>query len=208
MIEDLVRMVLKLPPGVRKINHDLGLMRDLVKPVVDQLIPFQDEQEMELMSLKFDIKTQKQGLDKIIRGSVYSIYYEPMVTFAYKDYIKGTRDALLYCRTRSSEFIYRIKKRDVDVYYNGHQVALIDPQSVMHGLRSKNVLGRIKPYSNDLLSIVVKEKEVGQMFNPRRSHSPQQRAYSLMSNLKEEEQGIFLSLTLYILLTGLIENKK
>ena len=128
-------MVLKLPPGVRKINHDIGLMRDLIKSVVDQLIPFQDEEEMELMSLKFDLKPQKQGLDRILRGNVYSIYHEPMVAFAYKDYIKGTRDALLFCRTRSSEFIYRIKKRDVDVYYNGHQVAIIDPQTVMHGMR-------------------------------------------------------------------------
>ena len=208
MIEDLVRMVLKLSPGVRKINHDLAFMRDAVKPVLDQLIPFQEEKEIELMSLKYDIKSQKQGLDKILRGKLYSIYYEPMVTFAYKDYVKGSKDALLYCRTKSSEFIFRIKKRDIDVYYDGHQVAIIDHQLVMHGIRSKSVLGRIKPYSNEMLSIIVKEKEVGQMFNPLKSHFPQQRVYSLIADLKAEEQGIFLSLTLYILITGLLSNKK
>src|SRR5688572_14769834 len=107
MIEDLFRMVLKIPPGIRKINQDLAVMRQILKPVTDQLIPFQEENELELLSLKHEIKSQKQGLDKILVGKIYSIYYEPMVVFAYKDYIKGVRDALLYCRTRSDEFIFR-----------------------------------------------------------------------------------------------------
>ncbi len=201
-------MVLKLPPGVRKINHDLDLMRQLLRPVQDQLIPFQDEKELELLSLKFDVKSQKQGLDKILKGHIHSIYYEPMVAFAYKDYIKGTREALLCCRTRTTEIIYRIKKRDVDVYFNGNMVALIDQNNVMHGLRSKEVLGRIRPYSSDLLSVIVKDREVGQMFNPQRPHSPQQRAYTLIANLNEEEEGIFLTLTFYELVLRLISSGK
>src|SRR3990170_7163916 len=120
MIEDLFRMVLKIPPGVRKVNQDLALMREVMQPVVEHLIPFQEEKEMELMSLKFEVKSQKQGLDTILKGSIYSIYYEPMVAFVYKDYIKGVRDALVCCRTRNSELIYRIKKKEVDVYHNGN----------------------------------------------------------------------------------------
>ena len=206
MIEDLFRMVLKIPPGLRKINQDLGVMRQLLRSGHDQLIPFQEEKEIELMSLKYECKSQKHGLDKILLGHIYSIYYEPMVSFAYKNYIKGVREALLCCRTKNSEFVFRIKKHDVDVYYNGKQVALIDDHNVMHGLRSRNVLGRLRPYSGDLLSIIVKDKEVGQMFNPLRPHSPQQRAYSLIADLNEEEQGIFLALTLYELVSSKILN--
>ena len=201
-------MVLKLPPGIRKINHDLDLMRQILQPALGQLIPFQEEKEMELMSLKFECKSQKQGFDKIVKGNIFSIYYEPMVAFAYKDYIKGAKDALLYCRTKNTELIYRIKKKDVDVYFNGNQVAMIDTNKVMYGLRSKNILGRIRPYSNDLLSVVAKEREVGQIFNPLRPHSPQQRAFTLIANLNEEEEGIFLALTLFELVTRLISNKK
>lgn len=207
MIEDLFRMVLKIPPGIRKINQDLAIMRDILKPVRDQLIPFEDENELELMSLKYEIKSQKQGLDKLLKGHIHSIYYEPMVAFAYKDYIKGVRDALLYCRTRNTELIYRIKKKDVDVYYNGKQVALMDQNNVMHGLRSRSVLGRIRPYSNDLLSVIIKDREVGQMFNPLRPHSPQQRAFSLIADLNDEEEGIFLGLTLFELVTRMIDKK-
>lgn len=204
MIEDLFRMVLKIPPGIRKINQDLNVMRQILRPIQDHLIPFEDENEMELMSLKHEVKTQKQGLDKITWGNIHSIYYEPMVAFAYKDYIKGVRDALLYCRTKNHEFIFRIKKSEVDVYFNGKQVALIDGNNNLYGLRSKSILGRLKPYSNDLLSVIIKEREVGQMFNPLRPHSPQQRAYTLLVDLNDEEEGIFLTMTLYEILTKLL----
>lgn len=208
MIEDIFRMVLKMPPGIRKINSDLALMREKLKLVHDHLIPFQDEKEIELMSLKHEIKFQKQGLDRILTGSLYSIYYEPMVSFAYKDYIKGVREALLCVRTRASEYIYRIKRHETDVYLNGGHVAIIDHQSIMHGLRSRTVLGRVKPYSNDLLAIVIKDREVGQLYNPARPHSPQQRAFTLIAHLNEEEEGVFLALSLYELITRLVANKK
>jgi len=208
MIEDIIRKVLGMPPGTRKINQDLAVMRQIIRPLQEHLIPFQEEKELELMSLKVDIKSQKQGLDKIIAGTIQSIYYEPMVAFAYKDYIKGVREALLCCRTSRSELIFRIKKQNVDVYLNGNQVALMDQNNTMHGLRSKSVLGRIRPYSNDLLSVIIKDREVGQMFNPLRPHTYQQRAFSLIANLNDEEEAIFMALSLYELLTKVLENKR
>ncbi len=208
MIEDIIRKVLGMPPGTRKINQDLAVMRQIIKPQKQHLIPFQAEKELELMSLKLDIKSHKQGLDKIIAGTIQSIYYEPMVAFAYKDYIKGVREALLVCRTSDIELIFRIKKQAVDVYLNGKQVALIDRNNIMHGLRSRNTLGRMRPYSNDLLSVIIKDREVGQMFNPLRPHSYQQRAFSLIANLNDEEEAIFLALSLYELLTRILKNKR
>lgn len=208
MIEDLLRRVLGVSPGTRKINQDLAVMREMLRPAQNHLIPFQEENELELLSLKYECKSQKQGLDKVLIGTIQSIYYEPMIAFCYKDYIKGVRDALLVCRTKNMEFIYRIKKQDVQIYFNGNNVAMLDQHNVMYGLRSKTVLGRIKPYSNDLLSVIVKEKEVGHLFNPLRPHSHQQRAYTLIRHLDEEEEGIFLSFTLYEIVTRLLTNKK
>ncbi len=207
MIEDIIRKVFGLPPGNKKINQDLALMRQIMKPYQSGLIPFREESELELMSLKLDLKSQKKGLDKIECGTIQSIYAEPMVCFAYKDYIKGEREALLCCRTSDAEFIFRIKKQNVDVYFNGTQVALMDRNNILHGLKSRGILGRIKPYSNDLLSIIVKDREVGQMFNPLRPHAHQQRAFTLLSHLNDEEEAIFISLTLYELLTLMLEKK-
>lgn len=208
MIEDLIRGVFGLPPGVKKINKDLAVMRQVARPLVEQLIPWEDEKEIELMSLKLEVKAQKRGLDKIILGSVQSIYFEPMVVFAYKDYVKGTREALLYCRTVKLEIVYRIKKNDIDVYLNGKQVAIIDPNNIMYGLRSKSALGRVVPFSTDLLSIIIWDRETGHLFNPSRPHSDVQRAFYLMTQLSDEEQGIFLALGMYELITRTLLNKK
>src|SRR6185436_15154596 len=103
----------------------------------------------------------KKGFDKIVNGAIQSIYSEPMVAFAYKDYVKGEREGLLCCRTSDREIIFRIKKLNVDVYLNGEQVAIIDRNNIMHGFRSKIALGRIRPYSSDLFSVVIKGREVG-----------------------------------------------
>jgi len=208
MIEDFLRAVLGIPPGISRINKDLAVMRQLTKPIADQIIPWEDENELELMSLKMDVRTQKRGMDKMILGSIQSIYFEPMATFAYRDYVKGVREALLYVRTRNLEFVYRIKKRDIDVFLNGNQVAIIDQQGVMHGLKSRSALGGVKPYSSDLLSVIVFDREAGHLFNPFRPHSDVQRAFFLMTRLKDEELRIFLALGLYELITRMLENKK
>lgn len=208
MIEDLIRGVLGMPPGVKKINKDLAVMRQVARPIVEQLIPWEDEKEIELMALKVDLKAQKRGLDNIMLGSIQSIYFEPMVAFAYKDYVKGTREALLYCRTVKMEIVYRIKKHDIDVYLNGKQVAIIDSTNMMYGLRSKSALGKVVPYSGDLLSIIIWDRETGHLFNPSRPHSEVQRAFYLMTQLSDEEQGIFLALGLYELITRTVANKK
>lgn len=208
MIEDLLRRVLKVPPGTRKINQDLGIMREIIRPVQHQLIPFQEENEIELMSLNYELKSQKQGFDKIITGTIQSIYYEPMVTFAYKDYINGVRDALLVCRTKSMEFIYRIKKKDADVYFNGNQVAVMDASNTMYGLKSRTILARTKPYSRELISVWVKDKDMGHMFNPLQPHGHQQRAFTLIKDLQDEEERIFLAITLFEMVTRILASKK
>jgi hypothetical protein len=208
MIEEILRSVLGMAPGAKKINLDLAAMRQHCKPIVEQLIPWEDEKELELLSLNVNFMPQKRGLDKMVFGSVQSIYYEPMVVFGYKDYVKGQRDALLYCRTKNLEFIYRLKRRDTDIYFNGNHVAVLDHAGILHGMRSKSTLGGVRSYSNDLLSIIVQGKDVGHLFNPSRPHNEQQRAFMLMTNLEEEEEYILLALGLYELVTRVLVYKK
>ncbi len=208
MIEDFLRALLGIPPGTTRINKDLAIMRQLTKPVADQLIPWEDENELELMALKMEMRSQKRGMDRILLGTIQSIYVEPMITFAYMDYVKGTREALLYCRSRNLEIVYRIKSKVVDVFLNSNQVAIIDQENIMYGLKSRSALGRVKPYSSDLLSIMILDREAGHLFNPLRPHTEIQRAFFLMTKLSEEEGRIFLTLGLYELITRMLANKK
>ena len=207
MIEDIIRAVLGLSPGTKKINADLAAMRAHLQPQVANLIPWKEEKELELMSLNIQFDSKKKGLDKIMFGSIQSIYFEPMVAFAYKDYVKGEQNALLYCRTSGMEYVYRIKKQNTDVYFNGELVASLDHNSTMYGLRSRNVIGAVRPYSSDLLSILIWGKDVGHMFNPLRPHSMQQRAFAILAGLSDEAENIFLALGLHELLIRALTKK-
>lgn len=208
MLEDLIRAVLGMPPGLTRINKDLAIMRERTRPILQDLIPWEEEEELELLSMKMEIKTHKRGMDRMLIGTFHSIYMEPMITFAYMDYMKGAREGLLYCRSRSFEFVYRIKRKDVDVFFNGQQVAIIDQTGIMHGLRSRSALGSVKPYSADLLSVIVLDREAGHLFNPMRPHTDIQRAFYMMSKMEDETLRIFLSLGLYELITRMLANKK
>lgn len=208
MIEDILRAVLGLPPGEKKINRDLAEMRQVTWPLMEQVIPWEEEKELELMALKMDLKSQKQGMDRIQYGTVQSIYFEPMVAFAYKDYMKGSREGLLYCRTVHMELVYRIRKSDIEVYLNGHQVAVITQENILYGVKSRKPLGKVRPYSADLLSIVVWDREVGHLFNPLRPHSDVQRAFYMLADLNDEELGVFMAMGLYELVMRLMANKK
>lgn len=208
MIEDILRALVGLAPGASRINKDIAIMRQITRPLAEELIPWEEEKEIELMSMNLEVKTHKRGMDRILYGTLRSIYFEPMVAFAYMDYVKGAREALMYCRTRGLELIYRIKKRDTDVYLNGSQVAVLDMQNILHGLRSRSVIGQIKPYSPDLLSIIIWDREAGHLYNPSRPHSDVQRAFFLMTPLSDEEERIFMALGFYELLFRLLANKK
>lgn len=208
MIEDLLRTILGLPPGVNKVNKDLAQMRIATRPLLEQVIPWESDKELELLSLRVDAKSQKDGIEKIIVGSVLSIYFEPMVVFAWKDYGKSARENLLYCRTINKELVFRIKPHQTEVYLNTNLVAYISQDRTMMGYRTKKTIGGIRPYSGDLLSVVVLGKEAGHLFNPARPHSEVQRALYLMNDMNEEEEGIFLALVLYELITRKLESKK
>ena len=149
MIEDFLRALLGIPPGATRINKDLAIMRQLTKPVADELIPWEDENELELMALKMEVKSHKRGMDRILMGTIQSIYVEPMITFAYMDYVKGSREALLYCRSRNLEIVYRIKSKAVDVFLNGNQVAIIDQENIIYGLKSRSCLLYTSPSPRD-----------------------------------------------------------
>ena len=208
MIEDIIRSILGMPPGASRINKDLASIRAITFPMVEQIIPWESERELELMSLKIQYQSKKSGMDKILVGNIQSIYFEPMVAFAYKDYVKGSREALLYCRTSKKELVYILKKHETEIYLNGRQVAILDLKNMLHGIRSRSVIGGIRPYSPDLLSVIIQNKEAGHVFNVARPHSDIQRAFYMIADLSEEEENIFLALGLYELLIKSLANKK
>ena len=208
MIEDLFRAIFRLSPSEKRINTDIATMRRITRPVADEIIPWEREREIDLLSLNATTKSEKDGMDKIWWGALQSIYFEPMAVWAYKTYVKGSREALLYCRTKETELIYRLQPKKTDVYFNGKFTAWIDPQGAMYGVRSRQLLGRFRPYSADWISVVIGDRESGHVFDAGRPHPPQQRAFMLLRQMEQEAELIFLAFGFYLVLTRRLANKK
>lgn len=207
MIEDLLRSILGLSPGEKRINQDIAKMRELTRGVATEIIPWEKEDEMELFSLNITHQTKKDGMDKITQGVIQSIYFEPMAVYAYKDYVKGSRESLLYCRTKETEFIFRLLKERTDIYFNGKLTAYIDMQSMMYGYKSKQLLCRITQDTYDWMGIRIGKEMIAQVFDPTRPHATQQRAFSLYGKMEQEEKLIVRAAGFYALLTRWLGQK-
>ena len=197
MIEDILRVILGIPPTARKIGLDLDVMRKETKDWYEKLIPWQQEKEMELLSFNMEKKVQKQGFDKIMKGAYMSIYSEFMFTFAYKDYLKGSgKNALLQIRTKSHEFVYRLKKKGTEVFVDSNYVAFITREGMMYSARTRRSLARISQLSSDYFAVIVGEKEVGHLLNPETANKVNPRAFLILENMNEQEELLFSAIAL------------
>ena len=196
MIDDVLRVVLGFAPSSRRIKKDLERMRQETQDWFMALIPWQEEKEMELLSLNNEKKWVKQTWDKFQKGVFQSIYNEPMFTYAYKSYTRSGKDALLLVRTKEHEYLYRIRKKRTDVIVDGKFVAVITPEAQMYSASSRRLLARISQVSSEYFGVFVWEKEVGHLLNPDKVDRVNPRAFLILEKLDENEELLFLSISL------------
>lgn len=197
VIEDLIRSIFNVPPSTKRISRDLDVIRKETDQWYKELIPWQKEKEIELLSLNFEKKQVKNGFDRILKGVFQSIYQEAMFTFGYIDYLKGKgKNAVLQIRTKNHEFVYRIKKKIVELYVDGKFVAVINPEGVMYSVRTRRQLGRISEVSREYFGVIIGEKEVAHLLNPDHIDRVNPRAFIILDNMTEQEELLFSSISL------------
>lgn len=191
----LAQLFNNLPPSKKRLNQDLDKMRQELQPWVDTLVPWNRE-EMELFSLNQINKTIKKSVATTAKGMFTSIYHEPMLAYAYKKYVSPQLNALLIIKTASHEFVYRFKKDSIQVMADGNPLGTLREDGVLYGIERGSVLGRIgQNYDKPLLPVVVKEREIAHLTNPKLVKQPNPRAFDLLSEyMSEEEEVIFLAL--------------
>ncbi|HLF65388.1 MAG TPA: hypothetical protein VI603_16605 [Saprospiraceae bacterium] len=193
MLEDIIRKLLKAPPSQRRILADLTVMADETRPWRDKVIPWEEEREMELLSLNREYKWVKQSFNRLLKGVFHSIYHEPMLTYAYKNYIKGGHFALFYAATLSHQFIYQKQKTRTDFFIDGEHVGYLTPEWLMYSHR-RRLLGRRNRFSDDYFTVVVWDREVAHMRDPRRVDRVNPRAFEIMDSLNDKEELLLMAI--------------
>lgn len=184
-------------PGRRRIQADLKKIKAEMQPLVNDLVPWNQE-ELQQLSLNVINKTRKKGVVYNAKGVFTSIYHEPLIAWYYRKYVSSKEDSLLYVCTSNHEFVYRIKGDEAEVLIDDQFIGKIDHSGRLYDYKKKNLLAQINRGSDQLaLPVVVREKTVGALTNVEKAPKKvNQRAMELVANMQPEEENLFLALSL------------
>lgn len=200
MLEDFLRVAFKLAPSQRRIQMDLEQIDKETREWKEQLIPWEEEDEMELFSLNQTSKWVKQTWDRILKGVFYSIYNEPMMVYGYKNYIRGGKNTLIYAATYGHDFIFRGKKDKTQFFIDREHVGHITADGLMYGGKSKRLLGRRNEYGVNHYNIVIWDREVAHMLRPRGIDRVNPRAFEVMETMTDKEQLLMMALAFHAII--------
>ena len=192
----LMKTLQNFRPGRSRIQNDLQKIRAELAPLVADLVPWTAE-EMEQLSFNQIKKSIKKGLIKTSKGVLTTIYHEPVVAWAYKKYVSKEENGLLYARTSNKEFIYRLKKGEVEMMVGDQLMGILNQKGVLLNNKGNQPLAQINKNEDNLtLPVLVNNKLVGSISNPERKQKGNTRAFQHLVKLDKEEEEIVLSLSI------------
>ncbi len=194
----LYQILVNFNPGKKRVQEDIKKMREELAPWIAELVPW-NKDEMELFSLNQIHQTVKKGISRTAKGVYTSIYHEPMLAYAYKEYMASGTNAVLYVRTSKHEFVYRLRNKGIQIAMDGKAIGTIDEEMKLYGGKKNRLLARIhRPNDEEnplLLPVVVNDREVASLVNPTLANSPNPRAFEfLKDDLQPDEENLLLSL--------------
>lgn len=191
--------------GDRGLKKDVEQMRSAIAERAASLIPW-DQEEMKLLSLEHVNNRLKRGDVATKSGTLVSIYQEPMVAYNYKKY-GSKRNAVIYAKTSNRAYIYRIKSQGIQIYLDEQPLGILQMNGVLYA-PNKKMIAQLNLQPDELLSpILVKNREVGNLVNPKIVDKVNPRAFDLVSQMQSDEEDIFLSLSILQLVLNAVAKK-
>lgn len=192
----LLKSLQNFKPGRSQIQRELSEIRAELQPWAAELVPWSKE-EMEQLSFRQMNKSTKKGISTSARGIFTTIYHEPLIAWAYRKYLGGSENALLYARTSDREFIYRMKSGEVEVVVNNELIGKINADGVLYNSKGNKQLAQINKDSEQLLlPVSVNNRRVGNLTLDKGSEKDNPRAFQFLTNMSKEEENLFLALSI------------
>ena len=192
----LMRVFSNLAPGSRKLQQDLDKMKEDMDKWAGELVPMTRE-EVELFSFNQEKHVLRKSFGKTAKGIFTSIYHEPVLAYSYKEYLGPGKNGLLYVRTGSQEFVYRISKKGIDILVDREPVGTLKEDGVLYNKRGNRMLAQINREAGEFLPVLVNDREVANVARLKKGEGSKlsQRAFEFVKNdMNKEEKDVFLSL--------------
>jgi hypothetical protein len=193
IIIQVIRFFISINSSTGQKRRDVEQLKLKMVDQVKALVPM-NLAELELLSVNQSGVTTTRGLNSVRTGSFTSVYHEPLIAYAYKQYPADS--SILLVSTASDDYIYKSEGERTQVFLNNSELGIIDANGNMYDPRTKKQLARIE--ADQVLSshpVKIGEKEVGEIVNLRLNESPNPRAYQFLEPMDEREEKIFKALT-------------
>lgn len=206
IIYHVVQFALNINNPASLVKRDGSKLRELMGPYLERLVPFTDS-EMELLSLNNNKTTKRKGRHTLVTGVFNSIYHEPLVAFAHKNY-HGKQISSLLVRTSEDEYFYISTHGETQVYHNGQALGVIIPEGNFLSPDRKMLMAHLSP--EDVLKlhpVTIGDREVGRVTNPLMKEKISPRAFQFLEEMNAREKNLFLSISLLSLVEETILTK-
>lgn len=200
----MTRIVLNMRPGSQKVRSDLNALKAEVEMIDHELIPWGTE-ELALLSSDLVEQKIKRGFGTSAKGTFMSIYQEPMIAYAYKGYLSGAKNGIIYAKTANREFVFRITRKGVEIQVNGKWIGLFASNNVLYDKNHKKIAALQYNKQKMLNPIHIGNKEVASLVNPKLSQRSSTRAFDMLQKLDSEEEDILLALSVLQLVRTNVE---
>ena len=190
------QLIKNFQPGKSKVAEDIQKMKASLQLFINELVPWNKE-ELDLLSFNQINKKVSKGIIKTGQGVITSIYQEPMIVWAFKRYVGGGNNAVLYASTSHHEFVFRIRNRGTTCLIDNEEIGELRNNGVLYGAKSNRLMARINKDSDNLtLPVLVGEKEIATLKSMTYAQETNNRAFELLTDMDDQEESILLSLTI------------
>ena len=197
-MQQLFRFFLDTQGATSMMKQDIEELNEELDSLMDQLSPWEDN-DFELLSFNRVNETKSKSVNPVVNGILTNIYQEKLVAFAYKDYYKKKKKAILIARTSAHDFYYKITKKAVEAYRDNVHLGTLSADGSFY--QSNALVAHIdKSTSMSLLPIKINGKKVASLVNPIDHTYPNTRAVQIFEDVSDEEKELILSISLFELI--------
>jgi len=190
--------------GSSRVQQERDKLIEDIHKLSGDLIPW-SKKDAELLS--YGVTEKKIYKGDSSKGVFVSIYDEPMMAFATKEFNRAKLVKMVMASTANHKFYYLHKGKSIECYFNDQHIGFLKDDYMFYSMK-KRLAGRINSGGDDSYSsIIYKDAELG-LINPLSFDSPfSKRVFDLINDkLTTEGEIILMCMTFYYLIDKLTKS--
>ncbi|MEQ8707088.1 MAG: hypothetical protein RIC19_24360 [Phaeodactylibacter sp.] len=192
----LARGLKNFMPGDKRLFQDLQQLKESMQEWKPELVPISSE-ELDTFSFNQEQRSVRKRFGKTAKGVFTTIYHEPILAYAYKEYSGPGHKAVLFAETREKSYSFIKDKKGVRIAAGQRQLGTLKEDGKLYSPKGGKAIATLGQSANQLLPVRTADRELGSLVDKPAAQNDElgQRAFQFVPNdLAEEEKDVFLAL--------------